>query len=66
MQTTATIAASAAAADAALEQTGWQRRGLAALELAPVVEGHAALIVKPRDVNGRFRSTRGDIAFAIA
>jgi len=63
-----TTAATIARVDVVLEHGDWQPRGLAALELAPpaVVEDHAALIVPPRHDNGRFRSTRSDIAFAIA
>ena len=55
-----------------LEHGNWQHRGLAgeAIAAPPAVISEQAIYgapgAKPRRLDGRFRSTRGDIAFAAA
>ena len=49
-----------------LEHGNWQHRGLAAHEMTATPAIHVQPIQRPRAENGRFRSTRGDIAFNAA
>lgn len=50
----------------------WQPRGLAGQELGPrPLDGHLEQTIlaadnRPRDLRGRYRSARGDLAFAAA
>jgi len=72
MQTTSPTPTPAAIALQILEHGDWLHRGLAGQEMAaPTITGPEQAIYgapgeRPRHPNGRFRSTRGDIAFAAA
>jgi hypothetical protein len=49
-----------------LEHGNWQNRGLAAHAMTATPVVHIQTIQRPRRDNGRFRSTRSDIAFNAA